>query len=270
MKRLLVPLIAVLAFAGAAAYGYNRTAQNPDLNHTHADFAVWINGEQFDFAREEFMSHVPVAAAPSSTFIFVPQASAHEGEEEGGSGTVLVTGREYLHLHDMNGHVVHRHKPGLTFGDFLESVGFVLDEKYTADGEMSLSCVTTPDGQSYCDEPDAQKGWLALVNNAIVGCHPTFGGSSVCGGPDEPEYHGKPDIIALWNYDFKDGDKILLSYGPFFQPGEEGITPDTKEMKREWALMTDDACMYSKTCPGRGTPPTENCIADPTVPCVAQ
>ena len=32
--------------------------------------------------------------------------------------------------------------------------------------------------------------------------------------------------------------------------------------------LTDDACRYSKTCPWRGDPPAENCIADPAVPCV--
>ncbi|UPA22205.1 hypothetical protein K8942_04060 [Candidatus Peribacteria bacterium] len=267
MKRALIPLIAIIAFAGAGMYGYNRTAQNPDPNHTHADFAVWINGEQFDFAKEEFMSHVPVASVPSS-FRLIPAVSAHEGEEEGGSGAV-VAGREYLHLHDMNGHVIHRHKPGLTFGDFLESIGFTLDEKYT-DDDLSVSCVTTPDGDTYCDETESQKGWLALVNNAVVGCKATIDGNSSCGGPDEPPFQGKPDIIALWNYDFKDGDKILLSYGPYFEVGEEGVTPHTNTMKKEWALLTNDACMYSKTCPGRGTPPTENCIADPTVPCIVQ
>ena len=34
--------------------------------------------------------------------------------------------RKYLHLHDGNGHVIHRHKPDLTLGDFFHSLGMTM------------------------------------------------------------------------------------------------------------------------------------------------
>lgn len=58
-------------------------------------------------------------------------------------------------------------------------------------------------------------------------------------------------------YVFEDLDKILI----VFASTEESVENALEK-------MTDDACLYSRTCPERGDPPTENCIADPTVPCV--
>ena len=58
-------------------------------------------------------------------------------------------------------------------------------------------------------------------------------------------------------YVFSDEDQILLSYS----------SSDTT-WQQQWQKMTDDACRYSLTCPARGTPPKEDCIADPTVPCM--
>jgi hypothetical protein len=63
-------------------------------------------------------------------------------------------------------------------------------------------------------------------------------------------------------YVFEDGDQILVYFN------ENGA--DDAEIAAAQAKMTDDACKYSKTCPWKGTPPTENCIADPTVPCIVQ
>lgn len=221
MKRAFVVIGALILFGLSAYYGYNRRAQNPDPNHTHADFAVWINGVQLDFAKQKYMSHVPVTSVPSS-FSFIPRALAHEDEPEGGSGSVAVSGREYLHLHDGNGHVVHRHKPGLGFGDFLSSIGFTL----------TSTCLTTDEGKKTCNADT--KTWQFFVN-------------------------GKEITPLPVNYVFADDDQLLLTYGA-----------DAAEVQKELSQMTDDACKYSKTCPGHGTPPTENCIADPTVPCVAQ
>lgn len=218
MKRLL-PVIALLVlFTAAATYGRLHRVPNPDPNHTHADFAVWINGVQLDFAQEKYMSRVPVAFSPNQSFSFVPRVSAHEDEPEGGSG-VLVTGREFLHLHDMNGHVIHRHKPGLGFGDFLSSIGFMLTE----------TCLTTDTGVTTCNR-DAGDIWRLYVNGMQVTPLPV-------------------------NYLFADGDQILLTFGA------EADVPE------QLSALTDDACKYSKTCPGRGAPPAENCIADPTIPC---
>jgi hypothetical protein len=61
------------------------------------------------------------------------------------------------------------------------------------------------------------------------------------------------------DYVFEDGDALLLT-----------DATDEKEVQNQLSAMTHDACLYSQTCPERGKPPVENCVADPTVPCTEQ
>jgi hypothetical protein len=58
-------------------------------------------------------------------------------------------------------------------------------------------------------------------------------------------------------YVFKDMDAVLLT-----------TSAGSAEVLDQVEKLTDDACRYSRTCPWRGDPPAENCIADPAVPCV--
>lgn len=172
---------------------------NPDPNHTHADFAVWVDGVQLDFSGEEFMSGSSDESDPNHT--------KHD---------------PYLHLHDGNGHVIHRHKPGLTLGEFFSTLpwagkGYIGNTFHLADSPVGDEAYTV----------------RLFVN----------GTENVQGS----------------EYVFSDGDQILIS-----------TTSDDAKIKMEQKLLTDEACKYSKTCPWRGEPPTENCIADPTVPCVVQ
>lgn len=189
--------LAVFVLAGAAVlyqvYGWVN-AVNPDPNHTHADFAVWVDGKQLDFSGEEYMTG---ESADPSTY----------------SGALGL--RKHLHLHDGVGHVIHRHKPGLTIGDFFASLGVQM----TIDG-----CLTFERGEQYCD-------LRMFINGIASGFDPEMG-------------FGDLDQIHITNAD-----------------NQEQVT-------REHYEMTDDACKYSKTCPWRGSPPAENCIADPEVPCV--
>lgn len=175
-------------------------AKNPDPNHTHANFAVWVHGKQYDFAQAKYMSG---SSTDESTH-------PHAGP------------RQYLHLHDGNGHVIHRHKPGLTFGDFLKSLGF----RYVSG---PISSLTTDTREVFRN--GREEVWRLMVN-------------------------GEPKEFTF-DLDFQDGDGLLFSFGA-----------DNAELEREWKQMKDDACLYSKTCPWRGDPPVENCIADPMVPCV--
>lgn len=175
---------------------------NPDPNHSHADFAVYFSGEKFDFAQQKYMSAVPV-------------------QDENGE-TVLAErrDRQFLHLHDMNGDVVHRHKPGLTLGEFFSSLGFT----------MTDTCLTTDEDMTACNEGDEK--WRMFVNGIEQPFSPSF----------------------EWN----DLDTLLITYGS-----------SDAEIQEQLDQMSDDACLYSQTCPERGEPPEENCISDPTVPCVA-
>lgn len=114
----------VLCALALVACGSRTPAKNPDPNHTHADFAVWMDGKQMDFSDDEFMSGTSDEVDPNHT--------KHD---------------KYLHLHDGNGHVIHRHKPGLTLAQFFSTlnVGFSTNcfssGVLGSDGEV---CAETP------------------------------------------------------------------------------------------------------------------------------
>ncbi len=201
-KFLLLSILFGTAILASCTFGGGQATTNPEPNHSHADFAVYIDGERFNFAQQKYMSEAP------------------RKNESGEEVLTEVPGRTYLHLHDMNGNVVHRHKPQLTLGDFFRSIGFTLSD----------ICLTTDTDASYCDGDG--NTWRMFVNGEERALDPGF----------------------VWN----DLDKILLTFGP----GDADI-------RGQLQSLTDDACRYSKTCPERGAPPAENCIADPTVPCLA-
>ncbi len=212
MKKFLFAVVAVilLEVAGTWAYDTYGPQQNPDSNHTHADFAVWVNGKQLDFSADTFMSGLSTDAGTHPT----------EGP------------RKYLHLHDGNGHVIHRHKPGMTLQQFFVS----LDYHFHRDPHcMAVGLILEQSGKgkadpSICDT--TEKKWRFFLN-----------------GTEKPYDSGL-------DYVFEDGDRLLFTYGA-----------DDREVQRELRQLTDDACKYSKTCPWKGPAPTENCIADPEVPC---
>jgi hypothetical protein len=103
---------------------------NPDPNHTHTDFAVWIDGDRMDFSAPELMSEKE--DDDSATADHAKHGHQHH---------------DYLHLHDGVGHVIHRHKPGLSIGEFFESIRISISgtcyASFTplADGEL---CGSTP------------------------------------------------------------------------------------------------------------------------------
>lgn len=199
----------LLALVGTlTACSFGGPAVNPDPNHTHADFAIWIHNRKLDFSDPRYMSGTSTDEATHD----------EEGEHLD----------PYLHLHDEKGNVIHRHKPGLTIGDFLSSLGITMDL-----GSGSCMRITGVDAveRSYCSDPSGSPRWRMFVNGTE--------------GAFDPAYV------------FTDLDRILLSFGA-----------DDEEVQSQLKDLTDDACLYSRTCPERGDPPAESCIADPTVPCV--
>lgn len=189
MKRFLPVIVAAIAIAAAAAYPHFITPKNPDPDHIHADFAVWVDGQQSDYSGDAFMSTDTKELHP------------------------------YMHLHDHSGHVLHSHKPGLKIGEFFNSLpwkgsGYHGNVFHVADSPVG--------DESYN---------VRLFVNGVV------------------------DPLGS-DYVFHDGDHLLIT-----DANDEG------EVQRELSKMTNDACLYSKTCPWRGVPPTEKCISDPMVPC---
>lgn len=208
MKKL-IPLFAGLILAGcslAQPANPDHTAENPDPNHTHADFAVFIRGQEWDFAAAKYQSdHIDDSDTAEPEHV---EVSDHHKDP-------------YLHLHDGVGTVVHRHKPGLTLLDFFRSLGWTWD--------AASRCFVPDTGTPICDS--ANEKWRLVIN-----------------GAEQP--------FEL-NYAFADLDKLLLSFDS-----------PVADLSGQIAHLTDDACLYSRTCPQRGTPPVENCVADPDVPCV--
>lgn len=215
MNKYLPVTIGLVVIGAAAVYGtfFRPPAVNPDPNHTHADFAMWVAGTQLDFTGSQYMSEV-----------------YEEGQE------VRVDPlRRYLHLHDGIGHIIHRHKPGLSLGEFLGSIGMT----------MTPDCITLDDTQFTA----LDDGWVTDFARTKQLCNDgKFRWTMIVNGQ-----RVQPDPAFV----FADTDKILLSYGSSDTAAEE-----------QYEEMTDDACLYSRTCPERGDPPAENCIADPAVPCV--
>lgn len=162
---------------------------NPDPNHTHADFAVWIDGKSIDFSGPEYMSGLST------------DDSTHDEESE--------YHHQHYHLHDNVGHVIHVHKTGLPLQEFFDSLSY----RFPRDTRMF---VTKPTGDGTWSEMD----------------------------------------FSL-QYEFSDMDMLLFTN-----------SQDDEVVTQQQEHMTQDACLYSKTCPWRGDPPAENCIADPAVPCV--
>ena len=182
MKISLLPIAALLVLSACNRDPYKE--ENPDPNHTHADFAVWVDGEKIDFSGPEYMSGLSY------------DEHSHDEEDE--------YHHEHLHLHDEVGHVLHRHKPGLTLQEFFDSLSF----DFRTDRE-----------------------WRMFVNG------------------DEMEF----DLT----YVFEDLDVVLLT-----------TASASAQVLSELEQLTDDACLYSRRCPWRGEPPAENCVADPSIPCV--
>lgn len=79
--------------------------------HEHADFAVYFEGQKFDFAKAKYQS--------SETNPLDPDA----------------------HLHDGNGEVTHKHRKGITLGYFFDTLGMKFDNQ----------CFVTDDGKQYCN-----------------------------------------------------------------------------------------------------------------------
>lgn len=128
MKKL-IPLILIAFIAGLLGGAFiileqarSEIAAIPEpAYHAHADFTLFLNGEQFDFSKDKYMSNVPCKLTKST---WIDAAYAH--------GTDLEEG---LHLHDNVGGVVHLHQEALTWHDFFESLKMKFEDNEFMDDE---------------------------------------------------------------------------------------------------------------------------------------
>ena len=122
-------LIGLIVGVGAAlVYLHGDTLfpseNDPNVYHIHANFAMFINGQKFDFAQEKYM----------------------ESETQSLS--------KYVHLHDLDGETIHFHAQNISIGTFLHTLGFEMEEE--------TNCVTLDTGEKYCD--DDTRTWKVWVN----------------------------------------------------------------------------------------------------------
>ena len=104
--------------------------------HEHADFALFINGKQFDFGKPEFISR--------------------EGDTRSGQ----------VHVHDPRHNVVHVHRAFTSWGEFFVSLKFKLTDKSLPGTTTDKVCLTMPDGTKYCN--DATNTWKFFMNGVQV------------------------------------------------------------------------------------------------------
>ena len=114
--------------------------------HWHADFALYIRGERYDFNHERFFSTVEVELS------------------------------ENVHIHEPFHNVVHVHREGTTWREFLHSLGF----------ELTDECLKLPEGEQLCSS-DTER--LSFIVNGV-----------------------RVDSLAF--QDITDVDRALISFGP--------------------------------------------------------
>lgn len=147
---LILALVISLIFLALIALSLTREPAGPAPYHTHADFKVYLDGVPFDFSEPGYMSN------PNSTL------------------------SQMVHLHDLDGGIIHHHARNLTMGDFFSSLGFVFNS----------TCFVTDRDASYCD--DGNRTLRMFVMH--------YGGRW--------EENG-----AMEGYVFQDMDRILITYG---------------------------------------------------------
>ena len=119
-------MVGTLAVAAVLDFGLlekDHTYYDDEV-HVHSDFVIYINDEKVDLTDEKY------------------QSSAEQ---------IL---HKNVHLHDNEDNVVHRHAEGITFAEFLYSIGFTLTE----------DCFTSSGGTEYC--ANAENVLKLYVNGA--------------------------------------------------------------------------------------------------------
>lgn len=107
MKKILLLLSTTIILI--IAFVVYRTLQVPEVPiHYHANFAVFINGRQINFADPNYMHLAPCVANNTK---------------------VSFNKLDNVHLHDQVGNVVHIHQAGIVWNDLFTSIHYTLDKE---------------------------------------------------------------------------------------------------------------------------------------------
>lgn len=200
-----------LLFAGCIAPNTPPSSQEV---HLHTDFAVYVDGVKWNFAQEKYMTE--------------------EKNERS----------KAVHLHDMDGSVIHVHAANVTFGLFLESLGMKLETRNNANGIGQEVCFTDDEGKETC--------------YPRFGCYTLEEGQAICVDPMIIAQSWRlfvngeqlSEDVKMEDYVMKDLDQILLTNISF-----DG------DLESQLASVTDNACIQSEKCPERGKPSDESSCA---------
>ena len=110
--------------------------ENRPETHQHADFALVIRGQKFDFNNDAYISH--------------------EGAEH--SSTV--------HIHEPRLTVVHIHREHTTWDEFWRSIGFELSDPSFLGTPSNKVCMKMPDGSKLCNTET--ETWKFYLNGVKV------------------------------------------------------------------------------------------------------
>ncbi len=139
--------VTVLLFGFGLFFMYNQPPSQPLLGevHKHADFKVYLNGERYNFSQQVYIS------SQNKTL------------------------SNFVHLHDMDGEVIHQHIAGVTLGEFFNSLKI----------KFNSTCFVLDNNEFFCNNGDSN---VKLFVNGVVNS-------------------------AFERYEFDDLDRILISYG---------------------------------------------------------
>jgi|GEM_PF-1866710 len=149
MKKTAALSLAVLVIvAGAAAAIPLAEPRGTVHEHIHADFKVFLDGQEFDFSQKKYMTD---------------------------SRNVL---SDLVHLHDMNGSIIHFHSKNINTGVFFGTLGM----------KLNSTCFVTDNGTGPCGGNKTLQMFVNGVRNQEYG-----------------------------SYVPKDLDRILITYGEISQ-----------------------------------------------------
>jgi len=164
-KKLILGAIALTAIALVAYQLFIlnpqqiKTGGDEEEYHVHADFAVFLNGEQLNFSQKQFMHE---------------ESCGKPGQPEPMDLNTAEGRAEAMHLHDLNGNVMHVHNENATFPLFFQNIGF----------SLTKDCIQTKESL-YCNSPT--KTLKVFVNAG--------------------------QVQDYMNYKPQDLDQILVTYG---------------------------------------------------------
>ena len=115
-QKIILPVAALVVLVVILGIGYMSGwfSQPKTEFHEHTNFAVFLNGVQFNFNQSKYMINI----------------TDHDSS--------------IVHMHDLNGGVIHIEAPGMTLSFFLKTLGM----------SINSTCFVTDSGTIYCNSGD--------------------------------------------------------------------------------------------------------------------